>query len=963
MIYRFSTSALIVSLLFLIFPLSVLAQSTSPKKNAATKEAKKAVPEDAITFSEFPKGTSITDQYRDKGIIFGGSDPFITSDGANPTSPVLSGSPRFEGEITGKFVEPGTDEPTVVQSFTLDAGFFNADGSTRISWFGPDGEKLGQRTNSEFGIERFEIEGGNIERWRIEIIETEPAGYAIDNVSIESAGSSILFREIEGASDAWRPVPGWDHTALHYEEDKLVYESHPTYSSSEGNVTNFVTPDGEKREIEGIDGVQFEHTLPTFRNYTTEGGYTPGMGVKNFERIPIDSDLAKEMVKRIRSVEDAGFNLGPIDVLTPASQKGSNGTYTCVGLIEWAAEESGKNLGEGFVPDVLESANIDLPELEDKLPGIGLLSPQLLNWSMKTENLIEESPQLVQGIVDPVDFVVVDPLGRRLGHVDGETFREIPQAFFSGDGEYEQFVIPKPLPGPYEIKFVGTDDDVAAAVSISGTPKTTINRFLTAGESATKKMSVDPKARSRGDVDGDGDVDEDDIEELKSKITRFTDGLSNPGDLNGDGKLSDKDVSLLTDLVGAGESGNATGQVFYPIEGQGSLQAGRPLEGLKVEVRSESGDVLGTATTGEDGSYQLEVGAGGPYEVGVDRESIGNALQGGQHADVFDLVRAVQALFGFDPLVGPFHEQVADVDGTGGLQSPDLFQIIRFTSGTIGGFEAGPWAVGTEENVQVEANGAATGVDLEVAERGDVDLSGGAASKDEQSEGKALALATTRSGTASLQPGETAEIPVRLEGGASVGAYALALDVPAEKIELQGVEAPAGEPRASLEEGTLMVGWAAVEAPPLEVGDGEALAVLKVAVPEGTEGGLELEVSRAAAVGPEGAPLEGATLAVPGLEAGPERPEEFALRGSRPNPASGPARIVVDLPERAAVTVEVYNTLGQRVLEVRETMAGGRGQALQLDGSGLSSGQYFYRVRAELGEETVRETGRLTVVR
>lgn len=436
------------------------------------------------------------------------------------------------------------------------------------------------------------------------------------------------------------------------------------------------------------------------------------------------------------------------------------------------------------------------------------------------------------------------------------------------------------------------------------------------------------------------------------------------------------EASVTIEIVEAGSTteesdeedlGEATGQVFYPLEGQGSLQVGRTLENVQVEVRSE-GSLIGTATTGEDGSFQLELPAGGPYEARVDPESVGQSLgAAGQNVDVFDLVRAVQALYGFDPLVGPFHEQVADVDGTGGLQSPDLFQIIRFTNGTIGGFEAGPWAVGTEENVQVEANGAVTGLGLEVAERGDVDLSGGAASKDGSKEGQPksgpAALATTRSGTASLQPGETAEIPVRLEGGASVGAYALALDVPAEKIELQGVEAPAGKPRASLKEGTLTVGWAAVEAPPLEVGDGEALAVLKVAVPEGTEGGLELEVSRAAAVGPEGAPLEGATLAVPGLEAGPERPEEFALKGSRPNPASGPARIVVDLPERTAVTVEVYNTLGQRVLEVRETMAGGRGQALQLDGSGLSSGQYFYRVRAELGEETVRETGRLTVVR
>ena len=47
-----------------------------------------------ITFSEFATGTRITDQYIDKGIIFGGDSPFISPDGANPTSPVLAGSPR-----------------------------------------------------------------------------------------------------------------------------------------------------------------------------------------------------------------------------------------------------------------------------------------------------------------------------------------------------------------------------------------------------------------------------------------------------------------------------------------------------------------------------------------------------------------------------------------------------------------------------------------------------------------------------------------------------------------------------------------------------------------------------------------------------------------------------------------------------------------------------------------------------
>src|SRR5690348_14286516 len=59
-----------------------------------------------ITFSEYPAGTAISNQYANKGIIFGGSTPFITPDGSNPTSPVLSGTPLFQGAIEGTFVSP-----------------------------------------------------------------------------------------------------------------------------------------------------------------------------------------------------------------------------------------------------------------------------------------------------------------------------------------------------------------------------------------------------------------------------------------------------------------------------------------------------------------------------------------------------------------------------------------------------------------------------------------------------------------------------------------------------------------------------------------------------------------------------------------------------------------------------------------------------------------------------------------
>ena len=96
--------------------------STSPdikvlKSEDKVQKLQKVNNENTITFSEFSSGTKITDQYADRGIIFKGDSPFITSDGANPTSPVLSGSPRFNGAIEGHFVDPITHEPTIVNHF------------------------------------------------------------------------------------------------------------------------------------------------------------------------------------------------------------------------------------------------------------------------------------------------------------------------------------------------------------------------------------------------------------------------------------------------------------------------------------------------------------------------------------------------------------------------------------------------------------------------------------------------------------------------------------------------------------------------------------------------------------------------------------------------------------------------------------------------------------------------------
>jgi|GEM_PF-6417644 len=184
----------LVFLFFLLINDSVIATevSTSPDiPNADLDQIRAVRSEEAlITFSEFPNGTYITDQYADHGIIFGGDNPFITSDSANPTSPVLSGSPKFEGNIEGYFVNPidGTT-PIAVPWFSLDSGYYDKEESTRLEWFDLVGNKLGEMYNSNMGIETTLIEEGHIASWRISMRTSDPGGFAIDNLNYNSSAS------------------------------------------------------------------------------------------------------------------------------------------------------------------------------------------------------------------------------------------------------------------------------------------------------------------------------------------------------------------------------------------------------------------------------------------------------------------------------------------------------------------------------------------------------------------------------------------------------------------------------------------------------------------------------------------------------------------------------------------------------------------------------------------------------
>jgi hypothetical protein len=92
--------------------------------------------------------------------------------------------------------------------------------------------------------------------------------------------------------------------------------------------------------------------------------------------------------------------------------------------------------------------------------------------------------------------------------------------------------------------------------------------------------------------------------------------------------------------------------------------------------------------------------------------------------------------------------------------------------------------------------------------------------------------------------------------------------------------------------------------------------------------------------------LDGTVAYSPEVEVTVELAQAYALGAAYPNPFNPQAQFEVTVRETQPVTVTLYNLLGQAVAELyRGVLAANVPQTVQIDGRGLASGVYVYRVQ------------------
>lgn len=447
---------------------------------------------------------------------------------------------------------------------------------------------------------------------------------------------------------------------------------------------------------------------------------------------------------------------------------------------------------------------------------------------------------------------------------------------------------------------------------------------------------------------------------------------------------------VFVDLAEAsfvGEDGVAQINTLAAISGTVTYYDGTPVGDATLSI---SGDDAQTATSSADGSFALEVEAGGDYQLAASKPDDAPYANG---VNVNDLSLMRRHILNLAPLGSPYKVIAADVDESENVSVNDISLARQLILGLEQSFADGLWACATAGQ---SFNGAPfpfqsaytytalsaniTGQAFHCFRRADVDASwsassvspGPAITSSAKSHGAPLRLAAT--------PAETADdqeviVHIRARDFTDIGGYQFTLTWDEDALGLEGVEQFGLDGLSTqnfgmhrTDEGLLSTVWSAPDGAGHTLGENATLFALRFSTEQGGAATASIDFSSDAT--PMHAHrgddlLTPVTVRASGHDVELMRtPRTFVVQGNYPNPFARTTTLALDLPEAATISVDVYDMLGRRVMRVADKqLAAGTGRAVQLNASTLASGSYVYRVTAEMASATRTATGQIVVTR
>lgn len=393
--------------------------------------------------------------------------------------------------------------------------------------------------------------------------------------------------------------------------------------------------------------------------------------------------------------------------------------------------------------------------------------------------------------------------------------------------------------------------------------------------------------------------------------------------------------SYINGTINSYSCSNISGRFYYPN------QDSTPLNNTTVYAYNIAGYNQDSTITDVSGDYSISSLPLDSYSIIANIDKI----WGGVNAN--DALVIMMHFAGMTNLTG-LQLEVADVDMSGFVNTLDALMCAQRFVGMIYSFPAGDWAHDID-TLLIDGT-APVFYNFEGLCYGDVNRSFIPSTVRTEP-----LLTLDRSGTKEIIPNDIINIPLSVNKDMDINAVSLIFDFPAEHLEFKGVvfNNDQGVLQYNEKDGEIRISWYSTKS--LEIKESEMLLELVFSPLFNDVEGLNkvyLNLHPQSELADEMAnTIRSAKLLMPDLVSSVDGMPESYLGQNYPNPFNDFTEIEYVLLNDGKVSIEIYNTLGEKVDVIYgKKMHKSGSYKVKYDPSNLSPGIYYYKMILESDE-------------